>query len=225
VDFGTRITSAFGGSIQSVREIHVKNGTLQIKYAQHQTRNYDMKNVDAKAKTVIVQEDGVQQYTVISPKPIERTATAYRFEVKVPANGSQNLKVEQELTTFTSQALTNYTPDDLLIIVENRQLPENSRAQLKGIADLKKQIVAAEASLSETRSQLGELTSDQTRLRQNIDSLNRVKGQEEQVRQYSSQLGGNEVQIAKLNDQIRNLTAQRSTLDVQLRTAIETLDF
>ncbi|MCU1293317.1 MAG: hypothetical protein JWP08_2167, partial [Bryobacterales bacterium] len=121
VDFGTRITSAFGGSIQSVREIHVKNGTLQIKYAQHQTRNYDMKNVDAKAKTVIVQEDGVQQYTVISPKPIERTATAYRFEVKVPANGSQNLKVEQELTTFTSQALTNYTPDDLLIIVENRQ--------------------------------------------------------------------------------------------------------
>jgi hypothetical protein len=225
VDFGTRITSAFGGSIQSVREIHVKNGTLQIKYAQHQTRNYDMKNVDAKAKTVIVQEDGVQQYTVISPKPIERTATAYRFEVKVPANGSQNLKVEQELTTFTSQALTNYTPDDLLIIVENRQLPENSRAQLKGIADLKKQIVAAEASLSETRSQLGELTSDQTRLRQNIDSLNRVKGQEEQVRQYSSQLGGNEVQIAKLNDQIRNLTAQRSTLDVQLRTAIETLEF
>ena len=225
VDYGTRITSAFDSSDESVREIHVKNGTLEIKYAQHQTRNYTVRNVDAKGKTLIVQEDGVQQYTVLSPKPVERTATAYRFEVKLPPNGSQTLKVEQELTTFTSEALTNYNPDSLLTIVQNKQLPESSRTQLKGVADLKRQIVGAEASLSDTKAQLGELTSDQTRLRQNIDSLNRVKGQEEQVRRYSGQLSENEVQIAKLNDQMRSLTTQRSSLNTQLRRAIEELDF
>jgi hypothetical protein len=36
-----------------------------------------------------------------------------------------------------------------------------------------------------TKSQIADLSEDQTRLRQNIDSLNRVKGQEEQVRTYS----------------------------------------
>ena len=196
-----------------------------MKYAQHQTRSYAIKNVDANAKTLIIQEDGVQQYTILSPKPIERTATAYRFEVKLPPNGSETLKVEQEQTTFTAQELTNYSPDDLVIILENKQLPESSRAQLKSIAALKRQIVEADASLSDTRNQLNELTSDQTRLRQNIDSLNRVKGQEDQVRRYSSQLGDNEVQIAKLNDQVRNLSIRQATSKSQLRDAIDKLDF
>jgi methyl-accepting chemotaxis protein len=109
--------------------------------------------------------------------------------------------------------------------VENKQLPESARSQLKGIAELKRKITDGEASLSDTKNQASDLTADQTRLRQNIDSLNRVKGQEEQVRHYSSQLSDNEGQIAKLNDQLRTLTVQQSESNRQLRDAIEKLDF
>ncbi len=225
VDFGTTITNAFDSSNQNVREIHVKDGTLQVRYAQHQTRTYNIRNVDAKPKTLIIQEDGVAQYTVLSPKPSERTATAYRFEVKVPGNGVQALNIQQEQTNFTAQSLTNYTPDDLITIVQNKELPDTSRAQLKAIVDLKRQIVEQEASLSDTRNQLSDLATSQTRLRQNIDSLNRVKGQEDQVRRYSSQLGDNEAQIAKLNGQLRDLTVQQSTSNRHLRDAIDKLDF
>ncbi|HWE51572.1 MAG TPA: hypothetical protein VG273_17400, partial [Bryobacteraceae bacterium] len=225
VDYGTRITDAFDSSDQRVREIHAKNGVLNIRYAQHQTRTYNINNVDQKAKTLIIQEDGVQQYTILSPKPIERTATAYRFEVKLAANSPETLKVEQEQTTFSAQAVLSYTPDDLITIVENKQLPESARSQLKGIAELKRKIADGEASLSDTKNQASDLTADQTRLRQNIDSLNRVKGQEEQVRHYSGQLSDNEGQIAKLNDQLRTLTVQQSESNRQLRDAIEKLDF
>jgi hypothetical protein len=70
-----------------------------------------------------------------------------------------------------------------------------------------------------------ELTDEQSRLRQNIDSLNRVKGQEDKVSQYSTQLASNEAILAKLRDQ-RDAEAQRKKdLDAGLRNAIATLQF
>ncbi len=226
VDYGTRVTSQYGTGEQNAREVHVKEGILRVKYSQNQTRTYTIRNVDNKTKTLLVQQEaGQQENSVISPKPLERTATAYRFEVKLPANGAQTLKVEQEHTNFTEDALTNSTPDFLLTIVQNKNLSDANRGQLKQVAGLKSQIVGADQSIERSKSQLSDLTADQTRLRQNIDSLNRVKGQEEAVKNYSTELGNNEAQFAKLNEQVRNLTAQKAALEDQLRVAIDKLDF
>jgi hypothetical protein len=225
VDYGTRITTAFDSSQKTIREIHVKDGALQLRYAERQVRNYTIKNVDAKAKTLIVQQEGIGQYNVLAPKPVERTATAYRFEVNVPANGSQTLKVEQERTTENLTQVFSSTPDFLAVIVENKELSERGKKQLQGVLDLKRRLAANDASLHTAKSQTSDLTEDQTRLRQNIDSLNRVKGQEEQVRQYSTQLAGNEAQLAKLRDQGRDLALRSASLNTELRGAIDTLDF
>ena len=117
------------------------------------------------------------------------------------------------------------TPDFLVTLVENKQLTEAGRKQLDGILAIKRKQVQTEADLHTAETQLHELTSDQTRLRQNIDSLNRVSGQEEQVRRYSSQLAANEVQIATLRDRQRSLTQTKTGLDTELRTAIGGLQF
>ncbi len=225
VDYGTRITTAFDTSHRNVREIHVKDGTLQLCYSEHQTRTYSIRNVDPKEKTLIVQQDGVNEYAVLSPKPIERTATAYRFEVKLPANGSQKLKVEEERSYFNSTALISSTPDFLLTVIENKELADNGRAQLKALTDLKVRLSDLNRTLELTKSQLTELTEDQTRLRQNIDSLNRVKGQEEQVRKYSTQLSGDEAQLAKLTDQKHEMSTHQASLESAVRTAIDRLNF
>ena len=82
VDYGTRITSAFDTREQTVREVHARNGFIEVHSAQRQTRTYTIRNVDAKPKIVVIQQEGVSQYAVLSPKPVERTTTAYRFEVQ-----------------------------------------------------------------------------------------------------------------------------------------------
>src|SRR4051794_17267385 len=45
VDYGTRVTTAFDSGSQTIREIHVESGVLQMRYADHQTRTYTIKNV------------------------------------------------------------------------------------------------------------------------------------------------------------------------------------
>lgn len=225
VDYGTRVTSAYGSGEQTIREIHAKNGLIDVRYAQRQTRTYIMKNVDLKPKTLLIEQAVMNQYSLLSPSPAERTGTAYRFEVKLPANGTEHLKVEQEQVTYNSTAVLSSTPDFLLTLVSNKQLAAAGRTQLQEIANLKRRIAADEAALDSTKAQMTDLNSDQSRLRQNIDSLNRVRGQEDQVSKYSTQLAGNESELAKLRDQTRDLARRKAIASNDLRGLIAGLDF
>jgi len=225
IDYGTRVTTAFDSPRQTIREIHAKDGIFQLRYADHQTRTYTIRNVDAKPKTLVIQQEGINQYAILSPKPSERTATAYRFEVALPANGSQALKVEQEHVYDNTTEVLSSTPDFLLSLVSNKQLTATGRKQLETLLALKRQLAQVEADLKAAAAEMKDRNDDSSRLRQNITSLNRVNGQEEQVRQYSSQLAGNEVQIVKLRDTQRNLTQRQSSLEAEVRNAVDTLIF
>ena len=225
VDYGTRITSAFNSGARNVREIHVKEGILSLRYSERDTRTYTINNVDAKPKTLILQQEGVSQYMVLSPKPMERTATAYRFQTDIPANTSRDVKIELEQVLQTSESVSSSSPDFLLTIAANKDLDAAGRRQLNGIVDLKHQIAQTKSAWESAKTQISDLTDDQNRLRQNIDSLNRVKGQEEQVRNYSETLSKNEMQLAQLRDRENSLASQQAQLNTRLRDAISALDF
>jgi hypothetical protein len=69
------------------------------------------------------------------------------------------------------------------------------------------------------------LTAIKTDCAKNIDSLNRVRGQEDQVAKYSTQLSANETELAKLRDQTRGLALRKAGLADDLRGLIDRLDF
>ncbi len=225
VDFGTRVVTENGAGPSTVREIHASNGVVATRTAQEQTRIYTIKNVDPKPKTLIVEQAANDSYTVLTPKPVERTASAYRFEVKLPANGDQTLTVKQEYVSSFATIVQDVTPDMLLTVVENKALSPNGKKQLEGVLDMKRQLLQVENDLASAKAQSSDINDDQTRLRKNIDSLNRVAGQEEQVRKYSGQLAAGDVELTKLRDQTHQLTQKRDALHAELHQAIAKLDF
>src|SRR5262249_21697982 len=83
VDLGTRITTAYDTKGEIVRELHLRRGVLTSRVAAQETRTYTIKNVDAKAKTLIIEHPVRPQYTLLDRKPWEKTPRAYRFEVKL----------------------------------------------------------------------------------------------------------------------------------------------
>jgi chromosome segregation ATPase len=172
-----------------------------------------------------VQQDTQAGYTLISPKPAERTASAYRFELAVPANGGQILQVELERVNTDTVAAGNATPDTLVEIVSGKQLSEAGRSQLEAVVALKRKVAAAEGAMEASKSSLDDLTQDQTRLRQNIDSLNKVSGQEDKVRQYSTRLNDNEVKLAEIRDRQNELKQNLSALNAELADAVRRLRF
>ena len=86
VDLGTRITEAFGSKQAMVREIHASRGMLTTRSRRpRRPAPTPSRNVDQKAKTLIIEHPLRPGYTLLNQKPAEKTPTAYRFEIPLAA--------------------------------------------------------------------------------------------------------------------------------------------
>ena len=226
VDLGTRISSAFSPSNADVREIHARNGLLTIRYSRLQKKIYTIKNVDARAKTLIVEHPITSGFTLLdTAKPIETTARLYHFEIKLPATGSLDFPVTEENVYDQQTAVSSMTPDSLLVWIRNKALSDSARRQLQQINDLKTQLANNEAEKRRIDGDVQNVTRDEERNRQNISSLSSVSGQQQIVQDYARKLADQEVQITKLRDRQAALDTQRATLQTQLNTLIGKLEF
>jgi len=225
VDLGTRVTTAFDSSQAVVREIHFQRGILTTRSAMQETKTYTIKNVDAKAKTLVIEHSQRPGYTLLERKPSETTPNAYRFEVKLAASGTETFPVREERVYDQSVSVTTLTPDVLALYVQNKSLNEAARRQLDRIAQKKREVAANDAAIHQAEADVTSLTQDQSRLRSNIESLNRVNGQQDQVQQYARQLAAAETKLAALRDTQSDLRKKKAALEADLNSLMEQIDF
>jgi len=227
VDLGTRITDAFNSKAAVVREIHAIRGVITTKSAMEETRTYTIRNVDQKAKTLILEHPLRQGYALLGAKPAEKTASAYRFEIQLAAGGTQEFPVTEERVFDQSYQVSNMGPDFLLAYVQNRNLTlsDAARRQLQRIADEKSQIAENDRALQDAQNQVNDLTRDEDRIRQNINSLNNVSSQQQLVQNYAKQLDAHEQQLAQLRDHQADLQKKKTALQSDLDKLIEALSF
>ena len=104
-------------------------------------------------------------------------------------------------------------------------MTDAARNQLQQILDRKRQIASADGDVRHSDEQIKSIFQDQERVRQNINSLNRVAGQEQQVQTYSRQLAGQESQLAALRDQQATQQKRKTALEAELNSLIEKMEF
>jgi hypothetical protein len=225
VDLGTRVTTAYDSKNALVREVHVNRGTVTARVAAEETRTYTVRNVDAKAKTLIVEHPVRSQYVLLSPKSAETSPTAYRFEVALPASSTQKLAVSEERVYSTSVSLSNFTPDLLGTYVQNKALSDAARKQLQQVLDAKRGIAGLDAQARDLQGKIDTLSHDQDRLRQNISTLNNVSGQQQLVQGYASKMGAQETEIVNLMEQRNQVQQKRAAAQEALDAMIEKLEF
>lgn len=225
VDLGTRITEAFGGKQALVRELHASRGILTTKLAAEETRTYTVRNVDQKVKTLIIEHPLRNGYTLLNRKPAEKTATAYRFELRLAPGASEEFPISEERVFEQTYGVTNLTPDVLVEYARNKSLSDAGRKQLEAIAAQKGQIADNDRTLRDVEKQISTLVQDQARIRENIRSLNNVNGQQQQVQNYARQLESSETQLAGLRDRQAEMQKKKSALESSLNRLIEALSF
>jgi hypothetical protein len=225
VDLGTRITTKFDSSRDVVREIHFRRGVLTTRSAIEETKTYAIHNVDAKAKTLIIEHAERYGYKLLNQKPTETTASAYRFEVKLAPSANETFPVREERLIDQTYQLTSMTPDILSAWAQNKALTDAQRRELEQIAQKKREIAQNDVSAKSADSDINDLTQDQGRVRSNMQSLNNVSGQQELVQQYAKQLAGIESKLAALRDTQAQLRRTRATLESDLNSLMERIDF
>jgi chromosome segregation ATPase len=181
--------------------------------------------VDAKAKTLVIEHGQRAGYTLMDRKPTETTPSAYRFEVKLAASGTETFPVREERVYSESVSVNNLTPDVLAAYVQNKTLSEAARRQLDQFAQKKREVAGDDALLRQADADLNSLSQDQTRMRSDIESLNRVSGQQDQVQQYARQLAAAETKLAGLRDTQSDLRKKKAALEAELNALMERIEF
>lgn len=226
VDLGTRIATTLNSRTDNTRELHAHNGIIVTKSAVVQTKTYTIDNVDARAKTLLIEHPVRAGYNLINtPKPAETARDVYRFEVKLPASGKAEFVVTEENVYDRSTQVSSLNSGALLVYVRNKILSDAGRRQLQQLADLKAKIEGVDADRKSVADQIAGLTRDEDRNRQNIASLTQVVGQQPTVQDYARKLNDQETQIAALRDRDAALDKQRAGLQDQVNDLMSKLDF
>lgn len=227
VDLGTRAAVKDGGGSVDVREVHFHRGVMVTKSAQVDKRTYVFQNADARAKTVMVEHRIRPGFELVNTaKPTETTRDAYRFEVRLPEKGSAELPVTMERVYDNSISVTSGNNLGMLLsYVQNRAVSDGARRQLQAIADQKDRIAATETEKRTVTSQINAAGDDENRMRQNIQSLSGVAGQQQVVQDYARKLTDQETAIGKLRDRQSALDQQQTAQQARLNELIDALDF
>ncbi|MCS7042992.1 MAG: hypothetical protein N2036_05255 [Bryobacteraceae bacterium] len=225
VDQSVRVTTRFDSEEQVVRGFSARRGVLTTRTAIQRTTVYTAMNAEAKEKLLLVEHAASQGWKLISPKPEETTPNSWRFPVKLPAQGAAKLPVVEEREIEQSTAVTSLTPDALSAYIQNRSLSAAARQQLETIAARKREISDADGELRRVEAEIRDLAAEQDRLRQNINTLRNVPGQQEQVNRYAAELARGDAQIAQLRDRQSGLRRRRASLETELNALIEKLEF
>ena len=225
IDLGTRITTAFDSTAERVQQVTLRRGVLTAYSGIREVKTYTIRNVDQKAKTLVVEHPARPTYKLLSQKPTEQTANAYRFEVKLGPDLTEKFVIEEERTLVNTYSLISESPDLLASFVQSKEIKEEARRQLERVLTHKREIAATETQINDAETQINELVNDQNRLRENIRSLNNVSGQQDQVQKYAAQLSGQESSLASQRDRLAELRKKRAALQSELNTMIETLEF
>ncbi|MBI4891640.1 MAG: hypothetical protein HY821_13525, partial [Acidobacteria bacterium] len=88
-----------------------------------------------------------------------------------------------------------------------------------------RQLASAQTESSQLTAEANEIQRDQDRLRQNINSLNRVAGQQEQVNRYAADLAKGDARLAQIRDRQEQLRRSVNALQTELNALIEKLEF
>ena len=224
VDLGTRVTTAFDTESNLLRSFRFHRGILTTRSSIKEVKTFTVHNVDARTKTLVVETPVRPDFKLVSPQPAETTAASRRFEVKLAAGATEKFPVTEERVLENAIAVTNLTPDVLYAYVRNPNLDAAARKKLEPLADLKRRLAGADNEIRLLEKQIQDIFNDQQRLRQNLGSLNSVNGQQQRVQEYAQRLASQEVQLTTLRDRQAELQKQKTGLEQQLNTLLETLE-
>ncbi|HZS52444.1 MAG TPA: hypothetical protein VFA54_16355 [Bryobacterales bacterium] len=225
VDLGARVTTAFDSQSQLLREFHFRRGVLTTRTAIQETKTFTVRNVDSRSKTLLIETPVRPEFKLLDIQPLETTPNAHRFALKLGPNTTQRFPVREERVIENSIAISSLTPDVLMTYVQNRNLEDASRKKLEPLLTLKQQLASAQAEAQRVEKEIQDLFQDQQRLRQNIDSLNRVNGQQQRVQEYAQRLASQESQLAGLRDRQSELQRRRASLEQQISKLVDALEF
>ena len=203
MDLDTEIQATPGASPVSLVSVRISRGIFLYTSKAQQERDYIIKNNGAKNRTVLIEHPYQPEWNLDNPKEaLERTRDSYRFAVPVAAGKGTTLSVVQSRIIEQSILLSSMGGDQFALYLRNPVVSPAVKAALQTLADLQQKAADTAARRAVKESRVGEISSDQSRIRANMERLSQGS---DLYKRYVKTLSDEEDELVKLRDEVAKL--------------------
>jgi hypothetical protein len=162
-----------------IQAIGIKDRAFQIRRLLKRTSTFTLESLDDKhARVMILEEQAEPGWELVEPKKArEQTADQFgllRFEVAVGPKGKATQRVVQQQVAGEAVWVMHVTTDMLAAYATSGKLSPKVREAWEKAQQLQGAINAANAEAQRIDAEKNEITNDQTRIRQNMQTIDRA---------------------------------------------------
>jgi hypothetical protein len=225
-DLAMQVVAKSEPAPQVLTRIRAARGILIRTVESRSTTTYTIRNEDAAARTLILEQPIRQGWKLADDlKPEEQSATEYRFRIEVPAKETKTFVVEETSPTSSQVQLNNLSEQMVEGYVTRHELTPELEKFLHQILAQKDAIAKLDADLNEKQGELTSIGADQDRLRENLGALKGTPEEKALIQRYVSEMNDQETRLGALKKEITDLQAKRKQAQQDLDDSIEHFTF
>jgi hypothetical protein len=225
VDQGVHVTARDGNSTHRVRHIMIKDGVLTERADETSDVTYEAHNSTAEPRIVVVEHPVREGWKLTSEsKPVETSASSYRFRLTLDPNQTVPLRVAEDHVLYQRYALAIATENELAVSVQGVAASAALAKSLAPVTQARARVNDIDRQIKERQDKSAALVEDQKRLHDNLQGLKDSPEERALAKRYAGELNADEDQLQALRTQLNDLGQQRVAAQQALNEAIRNLD-
>jgi hypothetical protein len=183
--------------------IKIVSGMFHLTSVQRTSTVYAIENHDeARDRALLIEYPRIEGAELVEPKTArEETQQLYRFEVAVPREGKAEFRTTQDRTQLDSISLLGMSDDTLAAHVSSGvRISQAVRDAFARAQQLQAELNEANRRVSATEARVKEVSEDQGRIRQNLQTIDRTS---ELASRLMKKLGEQETDLESLDTRVK----------------------
>ena len=222
LDLKTEVEPKLEGGTQELVTVALKKGTMLVSRRRIEDRTYLIKNRDAKAKSVLIEQPYRSDWKLVEPtEPTERTRDLYRFAVSVEPGKTASLHVKETLPVQESIQLMDSGIDLMAFYVRAKEVSPKVREALQHVVGLRTKLDDTRAQRTRLEQRVSEITVEHGRIRENMQ---RLPQNSDLYTRYVKKLDQQETDLEKLRKEIESSKNIEDEQRRELQTYVASLD-
>ncbi|HEX8735043.1 MAG TPA: hypothetical protein VF721_06970 [Pyrinomonadaceae bacterium] len=226
LDLGTHVRVRPIQNREAVRLVKIVNGVFQIHYFTSNEKLYQITNQTDRPKVLYVEyaiREG-WQLSENTPKPDYSTQRYHRFRVELKPFEEKNLTIAERQPLMETYNLTSLTRPQLELFLTRRYIDAATKAKLEKLIDLRSQIAQIDARLEGFEDEEESISTDQKRLRENIEALSKTPEAKQLITRYIQKADEQESRLEQINKERKSLQQERARIESELATEIRNFE-
>ncbi len=226
LDLGTRISTEQKGDTRPAQIIKVVDGVFQVHYFKTERKIYHLTNQTDREKVIYIEHPLRKDWKLDegTQRPETVNESVYRFRVVLKPFEKVSLPVVEIQGLMDSYGLRAVSRDQLELFVKRGYIDDATRARLEKLIDMRQQINRVGQQIAELDKEVQAISTDQARLRENIESLAKTPEAKSLIARYIAKAGEQETRLEEMEKERKTITAEKEKLEADLALAIRTFE-